>query len=84
VHWSLDDAPHFARATGVAGLLTTWVAELCAARREQRLTTVTFHPEILGRAHRIDVLRRLLDAACGLEIPCVSHGEVVRSFAGVA
>jgi peptidoglycan/xylan/chitin deacetylase (PgdA/CDA1 family) len=84
VHWALDDAPHFARATDVAGLLSTWVAELCAARREGRHTTVTCHPEILGRAHRIDVLRRLLDAAAGLAVPCVTHGDVARSFARVA
>jgi peptidoglycan/xylan/chitin deacetylase (PgdA/CDA1 family) len=84
VHWALDDAPHFARATDVAGLLSTWIAELCAARRERRHTTVTCHPEILGRAHRIDVLRRLLDAAAGQEIACVSHGEAARSHAPVA
>jgi peptidoglycan/xylan/chitin deacetylase (PgdA/CDA1 family) len=84
VHWALDDAPHFARATDVAGLLATWLAELCAARREQRLTTITCHPEILGRAHRIDVLRRLLDAAAGQEIACVTHGDAARALARVA
>jgi peptidoglycan/xylan/chitin deacetylase (PgdA/CDA1 family) len=84
VHWSLDDAPHFAHTTDVAGLLTVWVAELCAARREDRHTTVTCHPEILGRAHRIDVLRRLLDAATGQAVECVTHGAVADVYAGVA
>jgi peptidoglycan/xylan/chitin deacetylase (PgdA/CDA1 family) len=81
VHWSLDDAPHFASTTDVSGLLSTWIAELCAARREDRHTTVTCHPEILGRAHRIDVLRRVLDAAAGQAIECAVHGAVARALA---
>jgi len=84
VHWSLDDAPHFAHTTDVAGLLATWVAELSAARREERQITVTLHPEILGRAHRIDVLRRLLDAAAGQAIECATHGAVARALAASA
>jgi len=85
VHWALDDAPHFAHATDVAGLLAVWIAELWSARREARHTTITCHPEILGRAHRIDVLRRLLDAAAGQAIDCVVHGGVARAMvAGAA
>jgi peptidoglycan/xylan/chitin deacetylase (PgdA/CDA1 family) len=78
VHWTLDDAPHFAHTTDARGLLATWQAELEAARREGRHTTVTCHPEILGRAHRVDVLRCLLDEA---SLPCVTHGDVARSLA---
>ena len=81
VHWSLDDAPHFAHTTDVSGLLCTWRAELCAACREQRHVTFTLHPEILGRAYRIDVLRRLLDAAMGMDMPVVPHGAVAAAFA---
>jgi peptidoglycan-N-acetylglucosamine deacetylase len=84
VHWALDDAPHFAHAGDVSGLLTTWIAELWAARREDRHTTVTCHPEILGRAHRLDVLRRLLDAAGGQEIACVTHGDAAGALARVS
>jgi peptidoglycan/xylan/chitin deacetylase (PgdA/CDA1 family) len=80
VHWALDDAPHFAHTTDAAGLLSTWLAELSAARREDRHTTITCHPEILGRAHRVDVLRRLLDAAAGQEIACTPHGDVARAL----
>lgn len=80
VHWALDDAPHFKHTTDVAGLLAVWIAELWAARREERHTTVTCHPEILGRAHRLDVLRRLLDAAAGQQIECVVHGDVARAM----
>jgi peptidoglycan/xylan/chitin deacetylase (PgdA/CDA1 family) len=81
VHWALDDAPHFAHTTDPAGLLAVWRAELCAARTEERHSTITCHPEILGRAHRVDVLRRVLDAAAGLELPIVAHGDVARAFA---
>jgi peptidoglycan-N-acetylglucosamine deacetylase len=80
VHWALDDAPHFAHTTDGGGLLATWRAELEAAAREARHTTVTCHPEILGRAHRIDVLRRLLDDAATRSIPCLRHGDVARSL----
>jgi peptidoglycan/xylan/chitin deacetylase (PgdA/CDA1 family) len=84
VHWSLDDAPHFAHTTDVAGLLASWQAELYAARRERRHVTFTMHPEILGRAHRSDVLRRLLDAAAGMDVPVIPHGEVAAAFAARA
>lgn len=80
VHWALDDAPHFEHTTDPAGLLAVWRAELCAARAEERRTTITCHPEILGRAHRVDVLRRVLDAAAGLELSIVAHGDVVRAL----
>jgi peptidoglycan-N-acetylglucosamine deacetylase len=73
VHWALDDAPHFAHTTDPAGLLSTWLAELDAAAREDRHTTLTCHPEILGRAHRIDVLRRVLDAAT---VPWLPHRDI--------
>jgi peptidoglycan/xylan/chitin deacetylase (PgdA/CDA1 family) len=80
VHWALDDAPHFAQTTDPRGLLAVWRAELAAARRECRLTTVTCHPEILGRAHRVDVLRRLLEEAAALSMPCLRHGDAAGSL----
>jgi peptidoglycan-N-acetylglucosamine deacetylase len=84
VHWSLDDAPHFAHTTDVSGLLSVWQAELYAARRDRRHVTFTLHPEILGRAHRIDTLRRLLDAATGMDVPVVPHGTVAAAFTAPA
>jgi peptidoglycan/xylan/chitin deacetylase (PgdA/CDA1 family) len=77
VHWALDDAPHFAHTTDPSGLLATWLDELALARREQRHLTITCHPEILGRGHRVDVLRRLLDAADDV----VPHGDVADAVA---
>ncbi|HEX8101663.1 MAG TPA: polysaccharide deacetylase family protein [Solirubrobacteraceae bacterium] len=79
VHWSLDDAPHFAAGDGDAeALLRRWCAELRLALAEERHVTFTLHPEILGRGHRVDVLRGLLELAGELGVPVLSHGEVAR------
>lgn len=80
VDWALDDAPHFAHTTDARGLLDTWRDEMDAAWREERHTTVTCHPEILGRAHRVDVLRRLLDAVATRSVPQLRHGDVARAL----
>jgi peptidoglycan-N-acetylglucosamine deacetylase len=80
VDWALDDAPHFAHTSDPAPLTQVWLAELEAARREDRHVTFTCHPEIIGRAHRIDVLRRLLEAAALHGMACVSHGELVTAL----
>jgi peptidoglycan-N-acetylglucosamine deacetylase len=80
VHWSLDDAPHFAHTTDAAGLLSSWQAELYAARRDRRHVTFTLHPEIVGRANRIDLLRHLLDTVTGMNVRVVPHGTVAAAF----
>jgi peptidoglycan/xylan/chitin deacetylase (PgdA/CDA1 family) len=67
VHWSLDDAPHFATTTDPTGLTRVWCDELSLATREDRPIVFTLHPDILGRAHRLDVLRRVIDAARTLD-----------------
>ena len=84
VHWALDDAPHFAHTTDPAGLLGVWLDELALAGREDRHVTITCHPEILGRGHRVDVLRRLLDAAASDGVRSVPHGEVAEAVAAAA
>ena len=76
VHWSLDDAPYFAHSTDPAGLLAVWRRELALAAAEQRHVSLTLHPEILGRPHRLDVLAALLDG-----IETVTHGELASRLA---
>jgi peptidoglycan-N-acetylglucosamine deacetylase len=73
VHWSLDDAPHFAHTTDPSGLLAVWRRELELATDGDRLVTVTLHPDILGRPHRVDVLSRLLEHAATLGAAVVPH-----------
>jgi peptidoglycan/xylan/chitin deacetylase (PgdA/CDA1 family) len=81
VHWTLDDAPFFEHATDPSGLQATWLAELDAAHRERRHVTFTLHPEILGRPHRAEVLRRLLHAVTELRAPVLPHGAVAAALA---
>jgi peptidoglycan-N-acetylglucosamine deacetylase len=75
VHWSLDDAPHFAGTTDPAGLAAVWEEELARALAERRHVTFTLHPEILGRPHRVAVLRRLLERIEAAGARHVTHGE---------
>jgi peptidoglycan/xylan/chitin deacetylase (PgdA/CDA1 family) len=75
VHWSLDDAPHFAHSTDPAGLLAVWLSELRHARAEQRQLTLTLHPEILGRPHRLDCLATILDELRDSDTPTLTHSQ---------
>jgi peptidoglycan-N-acetylglucosamine deacetylase len=79
VHWTLDDAPHFSHTTDPGPLLRCWLAELKCAIAERRLITFTLHPEILGRPHRLPVLRRLLDAVG--EPGTLTHSEAAAQVA---
>jgi peptidoglycan-N-acetylglucosamine deacetylase len=76
VHWSLDDAPYFAGSPAGAGLWGVWRRELELAAAEDRPLTLTLHPEILGRPHRADVLRRALEYAGELGMELVSHAAL--------
>jgi peptidoglycan-N-acetylglucosamine deacetylase len=80
VHWSLDDAPHFAATTDPAGLTRVWCDEVALAAAERRPITVTLHPEILGRPHRADVLRRVLDLARRCGLTPVRHRELAAAL----
>lgn len=79
VHWSLDDAPFFAAQSDPAGLLAVWNRELELAAAERRPITLTLHPDILGRPHRADVLRRTLEHASSLGMRQVTHGALARA-----
>jgi hypothetical protein len=81
VHWSLDDAPYFQAASDPSGIWDVWRHELALAADEERAITLTLHPEILGRPHRADVLRRVLDLATGLALRPVTHGELAATVA---
>ena len=81
VHWSLDDAPHFAAGGDPERLLAAWAAELRGASQEHRHVTFTLHPEILGRGRRLDVLARLLEVAAELGAPLLTHEEAAARSA---
>jgi len=75
VHWSLDDAPHFRHSSDPAALLAVWLAELRHARAERRHLTLTLHPEILGRPHRLDVLATILDELRATDTTTLTHTQ---------
>lgn len=77
VQWALDDAAWLAHPSDPAGMLAVWTAELAAARREDRHVTLTMHPEIIGLAHRVDGLRRLLDGLAATGTALIAHGRLV-------
>jgi peptidoglycan/xylan/chitin deacetylase (PgdA/CDA1 family) len=77
VHWSLDDVPYFANLADPAHVFAIWQAEHDIAVEEHRHLTFTMHPDIIGRPHRLELLRRLLE-----HIPvhhARTHGDVVRA-----
>ena len=78
VHWTLDDAPHFARGGDPAVLGEIWRAELLCAEAEGRHLTYTLHPEILGRPHRVAILERLLVEAASRGAWIAPHAQVVE------
>src|SRR5688500_15821501 len=80
VQWTLDDAAWLAHPSDPAGMLAVWTAELAAARRESRHLTFTMHPEIIGMAHRVDGLRRLLDELAGTGVTLLPHGRLVAEL----
>jgi peptidoglycan/xylan/chitin deacetylase (PgdA/CDA1 family) len=79
VHWSLDDAPYFATPADPSGVWHVWRRELELAAQEDRAITLTLHPEILGRPHRLDVLRHALDLIRELGLRPVTHAELAAA-----
>ena len=79
VHWSLDDAPYFGASSDPSGLWHVWRRELELAAQEDRAITLTLHPEILGRPHRLDVLRSTLELIGTLGLRPVTHGELAAA-----
>ncbi len=68
VHWSLDDWPRFGwnidgggNVSDAAELRRCWAAEFESALAEERHTTYTMHPEVIGRPYRLAELEALLE-----------------------
>ncbi|HZV74081.1 MAG TPA: polysaccharide deacetylase family protein [Conexibacter sp.] len=63
-HWDLDDWPWFPLGNPAPRdpelAFACWWAALTEAPEEGRHVVYTFHPEVIGRAHRLPLLRRLL------------------------
>jgi peptidoglycan/xylan/chitin deacetylase (PgdA/CDA1 family) len=91
VHWTLDDWPWFGWTEDGGGNLTdpaivrrVWEDELRTAVREQRLLTITMHPEVIGRPHRLAALERVIEVAVEEAVPLVTHQLAARGVADAA
>jgi hypothetical protein len=78
VHWALDDGvyfltafhpPNYRKPTAPSRVSEIWSGELAAIAGRGGLTTLTLHPQLIGRPARIGVLQDVLDAA-------VAHGSI--------
>ena len=84
VHWSLDDAPHFASTTDPRGLERVWLVELEIAASEGRPIVFTLHPDILGRPSRAGILARVIDEAQSRGAWLAPHADVVAHLTAAA
>lgn len=94
VSWTLDDFPYleFLRSGGgvMPGLkdpvemFRSWGRDLHWMLREldKGLLTVTCHPEVIGRGHRLLALEEWLDAVSGEDVEFVTAERAVDRFIG--
>jgi peptidoglycan/xylan/chitin deacetylase (PgdA/CDA1 family) len=73
VSWSLDDFPHFEYSVSERGILPglmeagaverNWIDDFLYMRDRQEwgVMTLTFHPHVIGRGHRMLMLERLIE-----------------------
>jgi peptidoglycan/xylan/chitin deacetylase (PgdA/CDA1 family) len=85
VHWSLDDWVYFGlgaeRPPGDVDLWRrTWTVEVDHAAREDRVVTLTMHPEIVGRAHRLAALVELIAASRERGVEFARHADVAETI----
>ncbi|HKT37814.1 MAG TPA: polysaccharide deacetylase [Ktedonobacterales bacterium] len=93
VSWSLDDFPHFEylwTATHLQGglrraedVLANWLDDFRYMARtvEWGALTLTFHPQVIGRGHRMLMLERLIEALEGMGATFARMDSVAQEFA---
>ena len=93
ISWSLDDYPHFeyARVAGAVlpglrpagGVVENWLDDFryMAATDEWGVLTYTFHPQVIGRGHRMVALERLIEGARAMGAVFVRLDVAAEEFA---
>jgi peptidoglycan-N-acetylglucosamine deacetylase len=93
VSWSLDDFPHFEYLWTATHLqqglqraddvLANWLDDFRYLTRtlEWGVLTFTFHPQVIGRGHRMLLLERLIDELQGLGATFTRMDAVAQEFA---
>jgi peptidoglycan/xylan/chitin deacetylase (PgdA/CDA1 family) len=93
VSWSLDDYPHFEYLRGVLpgfravdAVYQNWLQDLQYMVRDfdRGVAVVTFHPQAIGRGHRLLGLERWLDAAAELPLSYSRLDAVAADYRGGA
>jgi len=88
VSWSLSDYQHFEYTNVLPGLrassgvLENWVDDFryMARSEDWGVLTYTFHPQAIGRGHRMLFLERLIDALAELGATFVRMDAAAREF----
>lgn len=92
VSWTLDDFPYleFLRAPSAVfpglrdpgEMFASWTLDLAWMLREtdRGVLTVTFHPEVIGRGHRLIHLERWLDQTLSEDVEAVTAARVAKLF----
>lgn len=90
VAWSLDDFPHLEFLRTPAGVMpglrdpaqmfANWSGDLDYMLRdvEQGVLTVTMHPEVIGRGHRLLALEEWLDRTAALDVDFVRAEDIAQ------
>jgi peptidoglycan/xylan/chitin deacetylase (PgdA/CDA1 family) len=74
VSWELDDAPHFlfnfsprylVGLSSPSKVYEIWAAEFDGAYTNEGVFTLTMHPQVIGRYHRLQMLERLIRYMAG-------------------
>lgn len=86
-HWDLDDWPWFPLGSpppsALEDVFACWWRALTEAPEERRHVIYTCHPEVIGRVHRLPVLRRLLTEARARDgVRFATLGEVAERVRG--
>jgi peptidoglycan/xylan/chitin deacetylase (PgdA/CDA1 family) len=94
ISWSLDDYPHFEYVRhptftqqglqAASGVLANWLDEYRYKARtlDWGVLTSTFHPQVIGRGHRMLLLERLIDELAGMGATFVRMDAAVAEFDG--
>jgi peptidoglycan/xylan/chitin deacetylase (PgdA/CDA1 family) len=91
VSWSLDDYPHFEYHRDASGSLLpglrpaddvfrNWTDDIVYMLRDfdDGVAVVTFHPQVIGRGHRLLALERWLDELMSMGVTFASCDDVAR------
>lgn len=88
ISWSTDDFPHFEYFRGAGlrdadGVLNNWLNDFLYMQESVAwgVLTYTLHPFVIGRGHRMRMLRRLLEALAGAGAVFVTAQQAVEEYA---